>query len=83
MGSSEGLADIIEPRELEKRDCSVLESNGSKRECKNYREITLLSAPRKVFACIVLWPLKGLLLKLKRSKKRYYSSQINQRFPNF
>jgi len=42
---------------------------GSRKECKNYRGITLLSVPGKVFAHVLLTRVKDRLLQLRRKEQ--------------
>ena len=42
---------------------------GSRQECKNYRGITLLSCPGKVFAHVILTRIKPLLLQRRRPEQ--------------
>jgi len=52
---------------------------GSRTDCRNYRDITLLSVPGKVYAHVLLNRIKARLHHLRRTKQWFYTSQINHR----
>ena len=49
---------------------------GSRQECKNYRGITLLSCPGKVFGNLLAW-VKDKLLSVRRTEKSGFTPQIS------
>ena len=53
---------------------ALYKGKGSKAECCNYRPITLLSVPGKVFAHVLLARMKPLLLSSRRPQQSGFTS---------
>ena len=53
---------------------SIYNGKASPKDCKNYRGISLLSTPEKVFATVLLNKVRGQLLAHRRVKQSGYTS---------